>query len=297
MDVPVFAVLHPGDMGARVAAALSYAGYPVLACTSGRSIATGSRAAQHGLPEAASLTDIARNADVVISLVPPSAVLPMAYQYLQAAAPIRMPARYIDMNAKSFQAVSELSTIFNAAHVPFTNACVIGRAEHLGDEGLILTSGESPASLNESLSRICRVRHLGSNLHAATAFKSCFGGFNKSITAALFETAAVANHFGFIDELFVEITNKLPGVMSDLATLIGTYPQHIERRAAEMRAVGDTLEGISLAGHTVVASAKVFKEIADRGDFDKYHDADPDMLTLLKSVNPSSSAAPISPQS
>jgi 3-hydroxyisobutyrate dehydrogenase-like beta-hydroxyacid dehydrogenase len=63
-------VLHPGEMGAALGAALVAAGSPVLWTSAGRSSETAERAGRAGLTEGDPLT-----ADVIVSVCPPHAAL------------------------------------------------------------------------------------------------------------------------------------------------------------------------------------------------------------------------------
>src|SRR3954451_11488810 len=66
-------VLHPGQMGAAVAAVLQDAGHPVRWAAEGRSAATRRRAEAAGLEPAATLAAALDGADVVLSVCPPAA--------------------------------------------------------------------------------------------------------------------------------------------------------------------------------------------------------------------------------
>jgi phosphoglycerate dehydrogenase-like enzyme len=63
------AVLHPGRMGAAVAAQLRTVGTHVLWCSPGRSAGTAERAAAAGLEDAG--RGLLERADVVLSICPP----------------------------------------------------------------------------------------------------------------------------------------------------------------------------------------------------------------------------------
>ena len=74
----VVGVLHPGEMGAAIAAALRTAGHEVLWASEGRSEATRARAAAAGLEDAGTVAELARRCEVVLSVVPPHAALELA---------------------------------------------------------------------------------------------------------------------------------------------------------------------------------------------------------------------------
>jgi 3-hydroxyisobutyrate dehydrogenase-like beta-hydroxyacid dehydrogenase len=74
----VLAVLHPGAMGAAVAACLVDRGHEVGWLHTGRSEATSRRAAQAGLTPFGDLAELLARSDIVFSICPPHGALVMA---------------------------------------------------------------------------------------------------------------------------------------------------------------------------------------------------------------------------
>lgn len=73
-------VLHPGAMGAALGAALVGAGHEVAWCSSGRSPATASRAADAGLTDLQTLNRLLDACTTVISICPPAEAMAVAEQ-------------------------------------------------------------------------------------------------------------------------------------------------------------------------------------------------------------------------
>ena len=103
MSETLIGLLHPGEMGAAVAACLTGRGYQVLWVPAGRGPATRARAAAAGLtaaagPDAAGqAADLARRADIILSICPPHAALEVA----RAVAAAGFTGIYVDANAIS----------------------------------------------------------------------------------------------------------------------------------------------------------------------------------------------------
>jgi 3-hydroxyisobutyrate dehydrogenase-like beta-hydroxyacid dehydrogenase len=74
------AILHPGAMGAAVAACLVGRGHEVGWLRTGRSEATLRRAEQSGLTPFDDLAELQANTDVVFSICPPHGALDVARQ-------------------------------------------------------------------------------------------------------------------------------------------------------------------------------------------------------------------------
>jgi len=69
-------LLHPGEMGAAIGAALQAAGHEVLWASAGRSEATHERA--RGFTDAGTVAEVVARSEVVFSVVPPHAALELA---------------------------------------------------------------------------------------------------------------------------------------------------------------------------------------------------------------------------
>ena len=78
MSLPVIAILMPGDMGSGVGAALSGAGHEVVTCLTGRSDASRALAAKAGMQDVQSLVKLVERADIILSILPPSAAVSLA---------------------------------------------------------------------------------------------------------------------------------------------------------------------------------------------------------------------------
>lgn len=280
------AILFPGEMGGHVAKALIEKKMRVVTFLKGRSDETKQNAMQNGVKALSSMEEVAAESEIVISLIPPNAVKPVAADYIAAASKVDNPARFVDMNAKSTTMAEELSEMFANAGIPFTNACIIGRASNIKEEGIIYASGQSSMELFKLVGRVIRVVHLGNEVTAATAFKMCFTGFNKTIMAAIFEVATAANKFGITDRLFEEINNKMPGVIADYSRLAGSYPKHLPRRKQEMEELAKMLQSFSLPNYIALAAANTMAGIENRKNFDELrNNPDTSFMTIMKALN------------
>src|SRR3954447_4739750 len=107
-------VLHPGEMGSAVAAALRAAGHDVAWASAGRSAATAARAGEAGLRALGSAGAMARACDIVLSVCPPHAAAAVAGEARGFA------GIYVEANAVSpgtARAIGEIATSGTAAFV------------------------------------------------------------------------------------------------------------------------------------------------------------------------------------
>lgn len=263
------AILYPGEMGSAIACCLIEKGYHVVTYLEGRSEQTIHNAEKYHLRNIESLPELISVADIVISIVPPHAVIPVAEQHIRAVMETGIKTPFIDMNAKSLETAQVIAVKMDLAQIPFTNACIIGESQRIQETGHIYTSGAKSKLLSVILRDSILETYLGNQVEKATQLKMCFTGFNKIITASIFEMALAANHYGLFDTLFGEVNTKLPGIMSELGRLIPSYSKHIKRRTEEMEELSKMLSASGTQSYMAEASAKTYAEIVSKEYFKK----------------------------
>ena len=129
MAAPTVAIIAPGAMGAAVGRRMVRAGCRVLTSLEGRSPSSAERAKAAGM-EDASLLDIARRADWVLSIIPPSSALAFAERFKAAHAQVTAePPRglaFVDCNAVSPETAKRVARVFDGSTVRFVDAGIVG---------------------------------------------------------------------------------------------------------------------------------------------------------------------------
>jgi 3-hydroxyisobutyrate dehydrogenase-like beta-hydroxyacid dehydrogenase len=257
-------------------------GRRVITTLAGRSSRTADATSKAGIEILPDLSAVAHEADVVLSVVPPRVVIPVAQSY----AAVGGGAPFVDLNAKSLSDVTALSTLFERAGITFTNGCIIGQASCMDRSGRIFVSGAHSEILRAALDGVLGLCDLGPDITAATGFKMVFAGLNKSVVAALFESAIAGVRLGLFDLLFDEVARQLPGFMSEFMPLVRSYPRHIVRRADEMSALVDLLEARNLQSHVAEAAMCTFRSLSERGALSTTV-GDFDALEVLRAIGQS----------
>jgi len=114
-------VLHPGSMGATVAAAVRDTGNRVLWCPEGRSAATVQRAHDAGFTAVGSLSELAGTCDTVLSICPPAAAESVAEAVAQAG----FTGIYIEANAINPQRLERIARILGSRSATVVDAAVM----------------------------------------------------------------------------------------------------------------------------------------------------------------------------
>src|SRR5215472_4446750 len=110
-------LLHPGEMGASIAAAAQKAGNEVYWASDGRSAATRARAEKLGLIDAGSLETLCRRCKVIVSVCPPHAAAAAANDALAAG----FRGLYLDLNAIAPQRAVAMAETMAAAGAEFVD--------------------------------------------------------------------------------------------------------------------------------------------------------------------------------
>lgn len=186
------AFLYPGSMGSSLAARL-HARSPslrLLTSITGRSDATLARATAAGLVDVP-LGDLVDEADIIISILPPSAALDLAktIRTLLTERPRTSAPIYIDANAVNPSTMVEIAHALGP-DIPLIDGCVIG-AVAKGDwvPRLYLASDDKWASQLKQAADTLAAND-GLNVHvmegagagAASALKMAYGGLAKGYT-------------------------------------------------------------------------------------------------------------------
>ena len=93
----IVGLVHPGEMGAALGAALRARGHEVLWASEQRSARTAARATSAGLEDTGSLAALARRCQTVLAVCPPHAALEVATNVADAG----FTGVFVDANALS----------------------------------------------------------------------------------------------------------------------------------------------------------------------------------------------------
>lgn len=263
--MPVIGVLHPGELGSRLGEVLASAGRRVVATLEGRGPRTRQLCREAGLEVAGSFAAVARVADVVLSVVPPSAAVAVAEQYAAATRGSGRPRLYVDVNSVSPETAARVGEIVAGAGAEFVDAAVLGLASRLREQGVCFLSGSRAPRVADLFAGLVRVRVVGDAPGQASALKSALAGLNKGLAALFFEVGVLAHESGLSAAFLEECAAFYPGLMEVVDRLAPTYPRHARRRAEELAELQQTMEARGLAPRMARAARAVIGAAAASG--------------------------------
>ncbi|MBK3637391.1 NAD(P)-dependent oxidoreductase [Streptomyces sp. MBT97] len=250
-------ILHPGSMGAQVAAQAVAAGATLRWLPQGRSEATRERAGDIGLRPAAGLRELAGACEILLSVCPPAAALDVAAQVADAG----FRGVYVDANAVGPERMAEITDVFAGGAVTVVDGGITGPPPREPGRTRLYLSGDDGA--------VARVRDLfeGTALTPfvlpgpvgrASALKLAFAAYNKISYALAAQACALADGHGVLDELVDLAGHLLPD------TPLGT-PEHLATAGArawrwepEMREIAGACRAAGVSAAFAEAAAATF---------------------------------------
>jgi len=139
----VIGLLHPGEMGSAVGSCLTAAGHQVLWASHGRGDQTAVRARTAAMTDAGSATEVARRADMIVSVCPPHAALEIA----RSVSGFR--GVYVDANAIAPATAREVAAILHGGGATYVDGGIIGPPPASAGTTRLYLSGSAAAEVRD----------------------------------------------------------------------------------------------------------------------------------------------------
>jgi 3-hydroxyisobutyrate dehydrogenase-like beta-hydroxyacid dehydrogenase len=252
--VTVVGLLHPGEMGAALGAALRARGETVLWASTGRSAATAERAAQAGLEDVGEVKELCRRSEVVLSVCPPHAALDVA----RAAA--GFTGIYVDANAIAPQTARTIAGL----HARFVDGGIVGPPPHEpGTTRLYLSGGEAEPVAGLFARTTVDARVISDEPGAASALKAAYAGWTKGSAALLITVRELARAEGVESTLLEEWRLSEPELEDWSAAAARAAARKGWRWVGEMREIAQAMAAHELPAGFHEAAAEVFRRTAE----------------------------------
>ncbi|MDP9607800.1 MULTISPECIES: NAD(P)-dependent oxidoreductase [Streptomyces] len=274
MDQPTVGILHPGSMGAAVAACAATNAAEILWCAAGRSPASAARATQFGLTPVATLSELLDRSDIVISLCPPAAAEDLARE----VAGHRFAGVYVEANAINPERTKRIVGLLEP-EATVVDGGVVGSPPVGGKTPSLYLSG--PAAETERIEALLagtavRTAVLGTEVGKASALKLSYASFQKTSRVLVALAVGMAREHGVDQELIEVASRRTDSYLSE--------PQYVAKTAArawrwgpELEEAADTLAAAGLPPEMLRAAASTLA---------RWHEAKDDSeLTLTDALD------------
>ncbi|MFI8326369.1 DUF1932 domain-containing protein [Streptomyces sp. NPDC085529] len=263
MDQPTVGILHPGSMGAAVAACAATNAAEALWCETGRSTASAERAAEFGLTPVPTLAELLDRSDIVISLCPPAAAEDLA----RDVAAHRFTGVYVEANAVNPERVQRIAGLLEPG-ATVVDGGVVGSPPVGGKTPTLYLSG--PASATDRVDALfagtaVRTAVLGTEVGKASGLKLSYASFQKTSRVLAALAVGMAREHGVDQELIEVASRRTDSYLSE--------PQYIAKTAArawrwgpELEEAADALAAASLPPEILRAAASTLARWNDAKD-------------------------------
>jgi 3-hydroxyisobutyrate dehydrogenase-like beta-hydroxyacid dehydrogenase len=248
--VETIGVLHPGEMGAAVAAVLRGQGRRVVWASEGRSAETRERAEKAGLEDAGTPAAVARS-DVVFSICPPHAAVDVARSVGS------LEGRYVDANAVSPATAREVEAVVSAAGGRFVDGGIVGAPPHEAGSTRLYLSGAEASKVAELFSGSIVDARVVPN---ASAVKMAYAAWTKGTAAMLLAIRELARREGVEEALVEEWALSQPDLPDRHERAKRSAQAKGWRWVGEMEEIAASFESDGLPGGFHRAAAEVYRD-------------------------------------
>jgi 3-hydroxyisobutyrate dehydrogenase-like beta-hydroxyacid dehydrogenase len=256
-------IMSIGEMGFHWAKLLKSHGVEVLTYDKDRGEVSRKRGENAGAQSMASMEDLVNEAELIVSIVVPSAATRVAAKVADAVTKAgRKDLIFLDANAISPMTADEITKILAPAKVNFVDGCIIGSAAKMGKGTIVYVSGPDAARMQALESLNIPIKILGPNTNQASAFKVIYAGLTKGLQGLFCELFMGARRFGLLDEVRAQYEESFPGLLDKVSSSIVGLRIHAGRRAEEMDELKRTFNHHGLNSFMAPAVQKVLEAIA-----------------------------------
>ena len=241
--LPTVGIVSPGEMGAGVGRRLHESGVRVVTALAGRGGRTRERAAAAGIEDLGALPAVVREADLLLSILPPGRAFELAEAVGRDAGPL-----YVDCNAVSPATARAIGAAVGERYV---DAGIIGPPS----APRFYASGPHAAELAVLP---LDVRCLDGEIGQASALKMCYAALTKGLSALLTESMVTAEAHGITAALRDELADSQPQFLAGADRLPGVVPRAY-RWVAEMEEIAATFEQAGLTPRMLQGAADVYR--------------------------------------
>ena len=259
MTVNTVAILNPGDMGHAVGRALGKGGLNVITCLRGRSDRTMGLAQKARITDVASLEDLVRQADLVLSILVPAEAVNVARQVAAALAASGSDTAFADCNATSPMTAQKMEPIITAAGGRFIDASIIGGPPRNGSSPTFYASGPDTDIIAELDGKGIDVRPIGDAIGRGSAIKMCYAALTKGRSSLNVAVLTATEALGLSKELKEQLLESQPDVYAAMESQVPGLPADSLRWIGEIEEIADTFEHAGLTPNFHRGAAEVFR--------------------------------------
>jgi putative dehydrogenase len=261
-SLDTIAVIAMGEMGSGVARRLIERGARVMSSLAGRSAASLERARAIGVEQCTD-AELIDQAQIVLSIVPPSQAAATAQRFLPIISQTSDKPVFIDCNAIAPQTLHDIAGPFLKDGLPFGDASIIGRPPGHGYSPRLYMSGPIGREANKLRELGIETRIVSDVLGDASALKMAYAGVTKGFQAIGAAMALGAARAGAGQSFIAELKASQPELYAWLARAIPSMYAKAYRWDGEMREIARFLGPERGAVDMFTGAAALYQHVAE----------------------------------
>ncbi len=260
MPVQTVGLLSPGDMGHSIGNVLRHGGLRVITCLEGRSPRSAELAKEAGIEDAGDDETLVREADVLLSVLPPDQALKNAERVAAAVRASGGDLLFADCNAISPNTARQVAGIVEPAGIRMVDVGIIGNPPEPGPpKTRFYASGRYAGEFAELAEYGLDVRLMGDMIGQASGIKMCYASLTKGLTALATELLTAGRLLELEEPLMAELEASQPQLLAWVARQIPTMPPKAYRWIGEMLEIAATYEDIGLTPNILKGAADLYE--------------------------------------
>lgn len=261
MDITTVAILGPGDMGHAVGRRLRENELDVITCLAGRSERTRALSDKAGIRDVASMEELVRRADLIMSMTVSAAVPGLCREVADALKATGTDALFAECNAVSPQLVRELEPVITSAGGRFVDVSIIGGPPRPGYSPHFYTSGGESSEFAQLNNFGLTVLELDGEVGQASGIKMCYAAMTKGTSALYSQLLMAAELMGLTEPLLEEFRSGQQEVLHRMERGIPTVPPRARRWVSEMEEIRDTFAHLGMTPDLFEGVAEMYRLI------------------------------------
>ncbi len=260
---PTVAILSIGEMGQGIGALLAGRGLRVVTNLEGRSPRTRSLAQAAGIEDVGSDRALVDAADLLLSVIVPSAATTLAERLAPALRGATAPPVVVDCNAIAPDTTKAVGAMVEAAGARFVDGGIIGPPP-VPDSARtrLYVSGPDAGAVTPLAEFGLDVRIAGDRIGDASAVKMCYSGLNKGAAALMTQVLVVAERLGVTGALEAELAISQAEQRPRIARLVRDAVPKAFRWTGEMEEIAKTFEAEGVTGRSFEGAARTWEAVA-----------------------------------
>ena len=262
MTSKTIAVVAMGDMGHAVGRVLRDHGHDVITCLAGRSQTSREMAERAGARDVADLKTLAGEADMFLSILPPSSALDLARDVARAMQAAATTLTYVDCNAVSPATAQQIADAVGPAGAPFIDAGIVGAAPGKATPRFHV-SGPDTSAMEDLDGCGIIVKPCGHAPGDASAVKMCYAALTKGTFTLHTALLMAAKSLGVYDTVLEELAHSQSATLAKMEGRVPFIPADAGRWIGEMEEIAATFRDAGVTGGFHDGAASVLRVLAE----------------------------------